>query len=193
MKTCANYISLNIRQLLLAELALEWSVSTTGKRGAVNPVVTVLALAGNVLSIDGSFLFIFVSIFILIFILNRTLFKPINSVLDERERLGAGRLSEAKRMLVQYEERLNRYEEQLRAARAEAYQQLETQRREVLAARQEMVVQVKADTANQITAAREEIAGQVENARKNLEGEARAMAATISSQILRRQVNAGGD
>ncbi len=155
--------------------------------------MTVLALAGNVLAIDGSFLFIFVSILLLIFILNRTLFKPINRVLDERERLGAGRLSEAKQMLVQYEERLNRYEEQLRAARAEAYQQLETQRREALAARQEMVGQVKADTAKQITAAREEIAGQVENARKNLEGEARAMAAIISSQILRRQVNAGGD
>ena len=79
-----------------------------------------LALAGNVLSIDGSFLFVFVSIFVLIFVLNRTLFKPINRVLDERERLGVGRLAEAQRLLAQYEERLAGYEEQLRAARAEA-------------------------------------------------------------------------
>ncbi len=153
----------------------------------------VLALAGNVLSIDGSFLFIFVSILILIFVLNRTLFKPINRVLEERERLGAGRMTEAKQLLARYEERLNRYEEQLRGARSEAYQHLESQHRESLTARQQMIAQVKAETAEQIAAAQDEIAKQSEAARQNLENEARAMAATISSQILHRPVSAGGN
>ncbi len=152
----------------------------------------VLVLAGNVLSIDGSFLFIFISILCLIFVLNRTLFKPINRALEERERLGAGRLSEAKQLLAQYEARLSRYETQLRGARAEAYQHLESQRREALAGRQEMVAQIKAETSKQIAAAQEEIAKQTESAKQNLESEARAMAATISSQILHRPVNAGG-
>jgi F-type H+-transporting ATPase subunit b len=159
----------------------------------VKSIVTVLALAGNVLALDGSFLFIFVSIFILIFLLNHTLFKPINQVLDERERLGAGRLEEAKKMLVQYEQRVNRYEEQLRAARAEAYQQQETQRREALSARQELIAQVKDDAARQVAAAKNEIAEQTDHARRSLEREARAMAATISSQILHRPVGIGGD
>jgi F-type H+-transporting ATPase subunit b len=159
----------------------------------VKSIVTVLALAGNVLALDGSFLFIFISIFILIFILNRTLFKPINQVLDERERLSAGRIAEAKRMMDQYEERVNRYEEQLRAARAEAYQQQEAQRREALSARQELIAQVKDDAAQQVAAAKDEIAQHADNARKNLEQEARSMAATISSQILHRQVSPGGD
>jgi F-type H+-transporting ATPase subunit b len=159
----------------------------------VKSIVAVLALAGNVLALDGSFLFIFVSIFILIFVLNHTLFKPINQVLDERERLGAGRLEEAKKLLVQYEQRVNRYEEQLRASRAEAYQQQEAQRREALSARQEMMAEVKDDAARQVAAAKNEIAGQTDNARKSLEREARAMAATISSQILQRPVSSGGD
>jgi F-type H+-transporting ATPase subunit b len=154
--------------------------------------VIVLAFAGNVLSIDGSFLFIFVSILILIFVLNRTLFKPINQVLDERERLGAGRLKEARQILRQYEERLKGYEEQLRAARAEAYTQLETRRRESLNSRQEMIAQMKAETAKQIDAARDEITKQAEVAKRSLESESRAMAATISSQILERPVSAGG-
>jgi F-type H+-transporting ATPase subunit b len=161
--------------------------------GEVKSIVTVLALAGNVLALDGSFLFIFISIFILIFILNRTLFKPINQTLDERERLGVGRLDEAKRMLVQYEERVNRYEEQLRAARAAAYQQQEAERREELSARQEVITQVKADAAQQVAAAKDEMAKQADNAKKSLEQEARSMAATISSQILHRQVSSGGD
>ena len=152
-----------------------------------------LALAESVLSIDGSFLFIFFSILLLIYILNHTLFKPINQVLDERDRLGAGRIGEARRMLGEYEERLNRYESRLRDARGEAYQRLEAGRREATLERQRMIAEVKAETTARIDAAKHEIAEQAAGAKKNLEKEARAMAATISSQILRRSVSAGGD
>lgn len=151
-----------------------------------------LILAEGVLSIDGSFLFIFFSILLLIFILNRTLFKPINQVLEERERLGAGRIGEARRMLGEYEDRLKRYESQLREARGEAYQRLEAERREVTVARQRMIADVKAETTTQIEAAKHEIAKQAAGAQQNLEIEARAMAGAISSQILHRQVGAGG-
>lgn len=153
----------------------------------------VLALAGSVLSIDGSFLVVFISILLLIFILNRTLFKPINKVLDERNHLGAGRMAEAKQLLAQYEHRLSGYEQQIQSARAEAYQFMEVQRREALAARTEMIAQVKTETAAQIAAAREEISKQTDAAKANLEGEARAMAAVISSQILHRPVSGGGN
>lgn len=153
----------------------------------------VLALAGSVLSIDGSFLVVFISIFVLIFILNRTLFKPINQVLDERERLGAGRMTEARQLMAQYEDRLGKYEQQVQSARAEAYQFMETQRREAQASRAEMLAQVKAETAKHVAAAREDISKQTEAAKANLEGEARAMAAVISSQILHRPISAGGN
>ena len=152
-----------------------------------------LALAESVLSIDGSFLFIFFSILLLIYILNHTLFKPINRVLEERERLGAGRIGEARRMLGEYEERLKRYESQLREARGEAYQRLEAGRREAMLERQRLVAEVKAETTARIDAAKREIAEQAGGAKQKLEKEVRAMAATISSRILRRSVSAGGD
>lgn len=148
----------------------------------------ILLLEGSVISIDGSFLFIFISILLLIFILNRTLFAPINKVLDEREHLGAGRLHEAKNLLKQYDEKLNHYEQQIRQARAGAYQELETQRKEALTARQQLLDQVKQETATQLNAAKDEIAQQSVTARQTLENEARSMAATISSQILKRPV-----
>ncbi|HEY6400346.1 MAG TPA: ATP synthase F0 subunit B [Blastocatellia bacterium] len=158
------------------------------------PIIGIaLALADGVLSIDGSFLFIFFSILLLIYILNHTLFKPINRILEERERLGAGRISEARRMIGEYDERLKRYESQLREARSEAYQSLEAGRREATLERQRMIGEVKAETAGQIDAARLEISEQATEAKQNLEKEARAMAATISSRILRRSVSAGGD
>ncbi|HKQ76682.1 MAG TPA: ATP synthase F0 subunit B [Blastocatellia bacterium] len=151
-----------------------------------------LILAGNVLSIDGSFLFIFFSIVLLIWILNHTLFKPINQILNERERLGTGRIGEARRMMAEYEERLKRYETQLREARGEAYQRLEAERRETALARQRMIADVKGETSAHIEGAKQEIAKQAAGAKQNLENEARAMAGAISSQILHRPVGAGG-
>jgi F-type H+-transporting ATPase subunit b len=148
----------------------------------------IVLLQSNVLSLDGSFLFIFISILCLIFILNHTLFKPINAILEERERLGVGRIEEARQLLAKYDERLQAYEVQIRRARAEAYQQLEAQRRATLAARQELLTQVRNENAVQIAAAKSELARQVEVARHNLLTEARAMAATISTQILHRPV-----
>ena len=152
---------------------------------AVSPAL-ILLLAGGVISVDGSFLVIFASILLLVFILNRTLFAPINKVLDERERLGAGRLGEAKRLLASYDERLKGYEAQLSATRAEAYDSLELQRKEAQAARQELLAQVKQETAVQIAAAKADLAKQTIAAQQNLENEARAMASTITSQLLRR-------
>jgi F-type H+-transporting ATPase subunit b len=156
-------------------------------------IMIVPAFAGNVLSIDGSFLFIIISIFILIFVLNRTLFKPLNRVLDERERLGSGRLAEAKRLLKQHEDRLKNYEGQLRAARVEAFEQLENYRRQAQAESQKMITQIKEESAAQIAAAGEEIADQAAIARQNLEKEAQAMASTISSHILHRSIGSGSD
>jgi F-type H+-transporting ATPase subunit b len=150
------------------------------------PAFLLTLLEGSVLSLDGSFLFIFISILLLIFILNRTLFAPINQVLDERERLGAGRINESRQLLKQYDERLHNYEAQIRQARAVAYQQLEAQRKTALAARQQLLDQVKQETAAQIALAKEDIARQSATARQKLETDARAMAAAISSQILQR-------
>ena len=156
----------------------------------MTPAAFIIALAGdNILSIDGSFLFIFTSVLLLIFVLNRTLFRPINAVLDERERMTGGRLAEARLLLKQYEERLRSYEGQIRAARVENQQQLEAARRAALAARQEVVTQVRAEAAAQIEAARGEIGRQAEEARAGLEREARGLAAGISAQILRRPVS----
>lgn len=127
------------------------------------------------------------------YILNRLLFKPINQILEERERLGAGRMSEARRMLTAHEERLNQYEARLREARVEAYQRLEAGRREAGIEHERMIAQVKADTSAQIDAAKKEIDNQAAIARQNLQKDAREMAANISSRILRRSVNARGD
>jgi F-type H+-transporting ATPase subunit b len=160
---------------------------------SVVPAACLIALAEDgILSIDGSFLFVLISIFVLIFILDRTLFRPINKVLEEREQLGQGRIADAKRMLRHHEDRLRHYEEQIRAARTEANQTLEKGRKQVLAARQKMIEEARAVAASNIQAARQQIAGEAETAKQGLESDAREIAASISTHILQRPVSAPG-
>ena len=150
----------------------------------------VLLLAENILAIDGSFLFAFISVLLLIFILNATLFRPINKVLEDREKMSGGTSHEAKDLIKEYDKKVMLYEDGIRNARHEAYQSAEAKRREVLAERQDLIAQAKAEATAQIEAAKQEIANQTTIARTDLEGEAMAMAAQVSASILHRPVNA---
>jgi F-type H+-transporting ATPase subunit b len=150
----------------------------------------LLLLAENILAIDGSFLFAFISILLLIFILNATLFRPINKVLEDREKMSGGTSHEAKDLIKEYDRKVMQYEDGIRNARYEAYQSAEANRREVLADHQDLIAQAKAEAMAQIEAAKQEIAGQTAAARVGLEKEAMAMAAKVSTSILHRPVNA---
>lgn len=150
----------------------------------------VLLLAENILAIDGSFLFAFISVLLLIFILNATLFRPINKVLEDREKMSGGTSHEARDLIKEYDKKVMLYEDGIRNARHEAYQSAEAKRREALADQQDLMAQAKAEATAQIEAAKQEIAHQTIIARTGLEGEAMAMAAQVSASILHRPVNA---
>lgn len=152
--------------------------------------LAIIFLAENILAIDGSFLFVFIAILLLIFILNATLFRPINKVLEEREKMSGGTSHEARDLLKEYEKKVMLYEDGIRNARYEAYQYAEAQRREALAERQDLMAQIKVEATTQIEAAKQAIGQQTVAARTQLEKDAQAMAATISASILHRPVNA---
>lgn len=150
----------------------------------------LLLLAENILAIDGSFLFVFISILLLVFILNATLFRPINKVLEDREKMSGGASHEARDLIKEYEKKVMLYEDGIRNARHEAYQYAESQRHEALAVRQDLIAEAKAEATAQIEAAKQEIANQAAAARVGLEKEAMAMAAKVSTSILHRPVTA---
>lgn len=154
--------------------------------------LAVMFLADNILAIDGSFLLIFISIILLIFILNATLFKPVNNVLAEREKMGGGTSNEAKHLTKEYDKKVMMYEDGIRNARLEAFQYAEAQRKEALAEREDLIFQSKAETAVQIENAKQEVLDQSTEARTKLENDARQMAASITSNLLRRPVNTPG-
>lgn len=148
-----------------------------------------LAFAESIQLVPDGTLFLHIAIILLmIYVLNRTLFRPINRILEERERLTHGRTGESRDLLTRVEENLSRYERTLREARIESYRLLEQKRAEAMSARQNRLDGLREEVGNLIGEQKETIRSEAERARTTLEGEANRIASSIGTQILGRPV-----
>lgn len=154
----------------------------------------ILAFAENAIQLvpDGTLLIHLLMVVIMVFVLNRTLFRPINRVLAEREARTSGKLDEAKNLRVEFENGLARYERGLREARISAYHLVEKQRIEALGTREEQVTQVREEIRTWVAQEKVGIEHQAEEARRALALESIQSASQIGSQILHRPVNNTG-
>ena len=148
-----------------------------------------LAFAENSIQLvpDGTIFLHIALILLMIWILNRTLFKPINRILEARDRMTGGSFAETVDHLRQADEKLAQYETTLREARAAGYAVVENTRRESLAQRQLQIDEVKADVAAQIEREKADLSRQVAQARQTLASDARALAERITAQVLRQR------
>jgi len=149
-----------------------------------------LAFAENTIQLvpDGTlFLHIFL-IVLMVFILNVTLFRPINKILEERERHTHGRSDEAREILKRVDNNVGKYEHSLREVRAEGYQLLERQRTEAMSLRQGELNALRGELAQTVEQEKSAIDTQAQQAQVSLEGDTRRIAGEISHQILGRPV-----
>jgi F-type H+-transporting ATPase subunit b len=153
--------------------------------------MTFLAFAENSIQLvpDGTLFLHILIILLMVFVLNATLFKPINRILEERERRTRGRSGEAHDILQRVEEKMTLYERMLRDARAAGYQLMEQERAAALSERQASLDTVKDEISRSVAEQKEAIHEQVEEARSTLDKEARRIAADIGSQILHRPIS----
>jgi F-type H+-transporting ATPase subunit b len=149
-----------------------------------------LGFAENpVLVPDGTIILHIIIILAMVYVLNATLFKPINRILEERERRTRGRSGEAKGILQQVEENLASYERSLREARSEGYRLMEQERGEAMRERQIRVDAVREEVTRLAEAEKSVINAQAEEARASLMQDAGAIATEISAHILHRPVS----
>ena len=153
--------------------------------------MTFVAFAENSIQLvpDGTLFLHIIIILLMVFVLNATLFKPINRILEERERRTRGRSGEAHDILQRVEEKVIQYERTLREARAEGYRLMEQERDAAMSERQAKLNAVRDEINHSVADEREAIQGQVDEARATLEQEARRLAAEIGSQILHRPIS----
>lgn len=149
-----------------------------------------LAFAGNAIQLvpDGTIIFHFVLIILMVAILNATLLKPINRVLQERERLTTGRLSEAQSVMSNVDQKMGQYERQLREARSEGYALLEQERSTLTKDREQKLAALRGEIGTLLLEEKQKLAAEAQRAKATLSADSHNLALEISQNILRRPV-----
>ena len=150
-----------------------------------------LAFAENSIQLvpDGTLFLHIAIILIMVFVLNATLFKPINRILEEREKRTRGRSGEAADILRRVDEKTTHYEQALRKTRAEGYQLMEGERAAAMNDRSARLGTARDEVNRSIAEEKKAIEVQTEQARLALDHEARQIAADISARILHRPIS----
>ena len=133
---------------------------------------------------DGTLFIHIALILLMIFILNRTFFRPINRIIEAREKNKIGG-SESENLLREVSEKELRYNEALREARSKGYELIEQERSAALAQKQETVSAAKEAAQATLTEEMSQLETQTAQARQTIASEAEKMAEKISSNILR--------
>jgi len=147
-----------------------------------------LGLAENSIQLvpDGTLILHVLIILVMVYVLNATLFKPINKILAARDQRTRGRLSEAQEILKKVSEQLANYERQLRQARVEAYALSESERGAAMQERQNRLNEMRVHLAESIAQQKEAIQRQADEARGTLEVDSRRLAREIGERVLSR-------
>lgn len=149
--------------------------------------MVLLAFAEVQLLPDLTVFFHIALILLMIWLLNHTFFKPINRILDARERNRGGRGSEAEDILRDVSGKEAEYTAGLLEARNEGYELIEKERAAAVEKRTNEVAAVKSEVATYLDDELSELDRQTAEAEAQIREEAERMADRISAGILRTQ------
>lgn len=134
---------------------------------------------------------IFVQMFnflLLMFVLNKILYKPILKILEEREKKISEGQQEVKDLAAQGNKLVATYNEKLQAAKVEAMASKANARKQAVEQVNAVIQDARGKAEQEILQVRQRVASEIEAAKKELEPELASMAATIAEQVLGRKV-----
>lgn len=150
----------------------------------------IVSLAGGhpLIDVDLTVLVQFVLFLILFFVANKLLFQPYLQLRERRKAGIEGARAEAERMTAQADAKLADYEKQLAVARDRANEEGRKVRSEAAAHEREVTDKARATAQQAIDEAQTKVRKETEEARAQLLPQADAIARTITSKLLGREV-----
>lgn len=146
----------------------------------------LLAFADSIqLFPDGTLIIHIALILIMIWVLNRTFFKPINRILEARDKQKGGAGGEAQQILADASEKEAKLSKEMLAARSEGYDLIEKERAEAVDLRAQRVAEAKAETAAVFASEKQALTEQTEAARAAIAADAQEMADKIAANVLK--------
>jgi len=145
-----------------------------------------LAFAESIQLFPDGTIFIHIALILaMIWLLNRTFFRPINSVIESREKQKGGHGTEAENILHEAGEKEAEYNKAVLDARSRGYELVEKEHLAAVAERDKQIAATKIELAEQAAAEKTSIERQTSEARSAIAFEADAMAEKIASNILK--------
>lgn len=146
----------------------------------------LLAFAESIQLFPDGTIFVHIAILlVMIWILNRTLYRPINKVLESREKSKGGHSGEAVSIIAAAEQKESQYNKELLDARSKGYSTIEKEQKKAAAAREQKLAEAKAETAAAFDAGRAELEQHSLETRSALSKEADGLADRIAAGILK--------
>jgi len=136
------------------------------------------------LKIDASLFVIFLIVWILVFVLTKIFFKPLQRVRRERESRITGSREAFQKSMETYEHTVSEVEEKLKAAKNKAQKLKEKFELEALKERERMLTEISAETRNQVDEAKKQLEKQVQSLKEELESETMSLAERIEKRLL---------
>lgn len=145
-----------------------------------------LAFAESIQLFPDGTLFIHVAlILIMIWVLNRTLFRPINRILDARDKAIGGADGAAGGILKDIVEKEAKYNAATLDARTEGYSLIEKAQKAAVETREKTLSEVKDEVEATLDSGKLELEKQTAEARASIGANAETMADKITANILR--------
>jgi F-type H+-transporting ATPase subunit b len=129
-----------------------------------------------------------VNFFLLIYILNKILYKPILKLLDDRDQRIDGQQQQAKKTLEDVQALMADYNQKLYNAKIDAMNTKNTARNAASEQANGIINDARKKAEEVITQIQQQMASEIAQAQKELQPELSVMAATIAQQILGRKV-----
>jgi F-type H+-transporting ATPase subunit b len=123
------------------------------------------------------------------FYLRSVFFKPLGKILHERKEATEGARKQAAQSLERAAAKAAAYEESIRAARSEIYQEQDVLRRKWRDEQSAQISDARKRAEVMVKSAKTEIAGQMETARQSLASSSQTLADQITEAVLQRRAH----
>jgi F-type H+-transporting ATPase subunit b len=140
-------------------------------------------------NLDLSVLWIILFVLALTAIVNRLLFRPVLTVMAERERAITSARALADDTARRAKAAADEFESQTTAARAEIYKAMDERRREALDYRATLLTAAREDVEARLRRATADVDAARATARATLEREARTLGSAIAARVLERSTS----
>ena len=134
---------------------------------------------------DGTIFLHIALILAMIYVLNRTFFRPINRVIESREKQKGGQGTEAENILRDAGDKESKYNKAVLDARSRGYELIEKEHSAAVASREQALSATKAELSSQMETERSAIGKQASEVRLSIATEAEQIANKIASNILK--------